>query len=171
MEGAMTVIQLDPDEPRFSLKQLLQVVPGLDAELLKGWIRRRHICTNVEKPGRGSVRRYSFHEVVQIGAMHYLTSDVVPARVAGQIATIIADRAKNRIENGEDLQDEDEWKILIYNILGEENNLEAHHYKLLGFCLETTLTPVNFSIFVEDILIWRLLEKLLISENHGGKRR
>jgi hypothetical protein len=168
----MAKVQLDPDEPRFSLKQLLQVIPGLDAELLKGWIRRGHICTNVERPGRGSVRRYSFHEVVQIGAMHYLTTDVVPARVAGRIAAIIADRAKNRIENGEDLQDENEWKILIYNIFsGEKPSLEAYHYKLVGFCLETTSTPVNFSIFVEDVLIWRLLKKLLIGENHRGKRR
>ena len=126
------------------------------------------ICTDVERPGRGSVRHYSFHEAVQIGAMRHLTYDVVPARPAGQIAGIIADRAKQRIENGEDLEDENEWNILLYNILDEKKFMEAYHYNLSDFCLKSTLTPLNFSIFVEDVLIWRLLEKLLISENRGA---
>ena len=166
---AMTIVQLDPDEPRFSLKQLLTVVPELNAELLKGWIRRGHICMNVQSPGRGSVRRYSFYDAVQIGAMRYLTWDVVPARVAGQIARIVADRAKQRIESGEDLEDKNEWNILLYNVLSENELMEAHHINLSKFDLKNELTPINFSIFVEDVLIWRLLEKLLIGENRGDR--
>ncbi len=85
------------------------------------------ICTDVERPGRGSVRHYSFHEVVQIGAMRYLTYDVVPARATGQIAGIIADRAKQRIENWEDLYDENVWNIMLYNFLDELYFMEACH--------------------------------------------
>jgi hypothetical protein len=171
MVTAMARIQLDPDEPRFTLNQLLEAVPDLNAELLKGWIRRGHVCANIEKPGRGSVRRYSFHEAVQIGAMRYLTYDLVPARAAGRIAQIIADRAKDRIKNNEDLEDENEWHILFYNILNEKEPMETHHEKLTGLCIADQSTPVNFSIFVEDVFIWRLLNKLVISEGCGGSQR
>lgn len=159
---------MDPYEKHFTVKDLVDALPGLNTNLMQNWFVRGVIQID-ESPGYGRKRLYSFYEALQVELVFQMTMRSEPTKVAGPIAKQCADFFCDWIQQGNDPSEyvDDEAYIITFTIHGKhtakpgDRKLQYQIFKKKEFDIHREVKPLYFKTLDFHYIAWRLHETLI----------
>jgi hypothetical protein len=109
---------MNPNLPRYTLRDLDNAITNLPDGLLQMWIHRGVLKLQETKIGRGKKRLFSFAEAIQVEIMAFMAVKGMPSKLSAAVGLASAEYICEWIESGKILDfglEDDEWPILVYS--------------------------------------------------------